>query len=201
MMRVKSLRKFHVEHRSGFSNNPLPTDSVLRSSNYILITADHATTINRMAPSSSIAPVDLAIIGGGPTGLFGAFYAGMRKMSVKIVDSLEVLGGQLMTLYPEKYIYDVAGFPRVLAKELAGRLIEQGMQYGAVPCLGEQVRTLDFDEQSRVFTIRTNRAAHPARSILIAAGIGAFEPKTLSLANAKQYESRGLYYFVQHLQD
>jgi len=145
--------------------------------------------------------VDLAIIGGGPTGLFGAFYAGMRKMSVKIVDSLEVLGGQLMTLYPEKYIYDVAGFPRVLAKELATRLIEQGMQYGAVPCLGEQVRTLDFDAQTRVFTIRTSRADHPAKSILIAAGVGAFEPKTLSLVNAKQYEGRGLHYFVQHLEE
>src|SRR5690349_5911943 len=56
-------------------------------------------------------PVDLAIIGGGPTGLFAAFYAGLRQMSVNIIDSLETLGGQLVTLYPEKYIYDVAGFP------------------------------------------------------------------------------------------
>src|SRR5258705_6368285 len=93
-------------------------------------------------------PVDLAIIGGGPTGLFAAFYAGLRQMSVKIIDSLEALGGQLVTLYPEKYIYDVAGFPKVLAKDLANSLIEQGMQYGAVGCLGEQVRALDFDPQS-----------------------------------------------------
>src|SRR6476620_8457233 len=78
--------------------------------------------------------VDLAIIGGGPTGLFAAFYAGLRQMSVKIIDSLEALGGQLVTLYPEKYIYDVAGFPRVIAKDLANSLIEQGMQYGAVGC-------------------------------------------------------------------
>ena len=67
-------------------------------------------------------PVDLAVIGGGPTGLFGAFYAGLRGMSVKIIDSLDILGGQLTTLYPEKLIYDVGGFPQILAKDLAQAL-------------------------------------------------------------------------------
>src|SRR3954447_13259630 len=105
----------------------------------------------------SSPPVDLAIIGAGPTGLFAAFYAGLRQMSVKLIDSLEILGGQLTTLYPEKYIYDVPGFPRVLAKDLAARLVEQGMQYGAVPCLGEQVRTLHFAADTRTFTIHTSR--------------------------------------------
>src|SRR4051795_6636643 len=119
-------------------------------------------------PQSS--PVDLTIIGAGPVGLYAAFYAGLRQMSVKIVDSLEVLGGQLVTLYPEKFIYDVAGFPRVLAKDLAVNLVEQGMQYGAVACLGEQVQALHFDESTRVYTLQTAKARHPARSILIAAG-------------------------------
>jgi thioredoxin reductase len=63
--------------------------------------------------------VDVAIVGAGPTGLFAAFYAGLRQMSVKLIDSLEILGGQLTTLYPEKYIYDVAGFPKILAKDLS----------------------------------------------------------------------------------
>src|SRR5437588_9086017 len=103
-------------------------------------------------------PVDLSIIGGGPVGLFASFYAGLRQMSVTIIDSLETLGGQLVTLYPEKYIYDVAGFPRVLAKDLAVNLIEQAMQYGPTVCLGEQVSTLDFEEQSRAYTIRTSKA-------------------------------------------
>src|SRR3954452_10912497 len=98
-----------------------------------------------MADHIDPPPVDLVIIGAGPTGLFAAFYAGLRQMSVKLIDSLEILGGQLTTLYPEKYIYDVPGFPRILSKDLAASLIEQGLQYGAVPCLGEQVRTLDFD--------------------------------------------------------
>src|SRR5438094_10362862 len=120
--------------------------------------------------------VDLAIIGGGPTGLFAAFYAGMRQMSVKIIDSLEALGGQLVTLYPEKYIYDVAGFPKVLAKDLATNLVEQGLQYGAVPCLGEQVKSLEFDNASRLFTLHTSKATQQTRAILIAAGVGPFQP-------------------------
>ncbi|HEY7118973.1 MAG TPA: NAD(P)/FAD-dependent oxidoreductase [Tepidisphaeraceae bacterium] len=154
-----------------------------------------------MSPPQAPSPVDLAIIGAGPTGLYAAFYAGLRRMSVKLIDSLEILGGQLTTLYPEKYIYDVAGFPRILAKDLAERLIEQGMQYGAMACLGEHVRTLDHDPERGHFTIHTSRGAHPAKAILIAAGVGAFEPKKLSLPNAAGYEDRGLHYFVKHLDD
>ena len=142
---------------------------------------------------------DLAIIGGGPTGLFAAFYAGLRQMSVTIIDSLESLGGQLVTLYPEKYIYDVAGFPRVLAKDLATNLIEQAMQYHPRACLGEQVATLDFDEQSRRYTIHTSKADRPARAILIAAGVGSFAAKTLPLPNAAQFVGRGLHYFVKSI--
>jgi thioredoxin reductase (NADPH) len=155
------------------------------------------------APAPTIdpdAPVDLAIIGGGPVGLYAAYYAGMRQMTVKIVDSLEVLGGQLVTLYPEKFIYDVAGFPRVLAKDLAADLVEQGMQYGAIDCLGEQVRGLDFSEQpERMFTLHTSKAVHRARAVIIAAGVGSFQPKTLPLSEAAGFEGRGLHYFVKKL--
>ena len=101
------------------------------------------------AAVSDSRPTDLAIIGAGPVGLFAAFYAGLRHMSVTLIDSLEVLGGQLITLYPEKYIYDVAGFPKVLAKDLATNLIEQGTHYGPQVRLGEQVLDLDFHEATR----------------------------------------------------
>jgi ferredoxin/flavodoxin---NADP+ reductase len=150
------------------------------------------------APSSSHA-VDLAIIGGGPVGLFAAFYAGLRQMTVKIIDSLDVLGGQLITLYPEKYIYDVAGFPRVVAKHLAEQLVKQGLQYGAVPCLGEQVRTMQFDEAAKLFHLATSKTTHVAKSILIAAGVGSFVPKKLPLPQAHQFEGRGVHYFVKTL--
>lgn len=71
------------------------------------------------------AVTDITVIGGGPTGLFAAFYAGMRKASVKLIESMPQLGGQLSALYPEKYIYDVAGFPKVTAQELVNNLVEQ----------------------------------------------------------------------------
>ncbi|HZL34645.1 MAG TPA: NAD(P)/FAD-dependent oxidoreductase [Tepidisphaeraceae bacterium] len=153
-------------------------------------------------PDSHPSPtnaVDVAIVGAGPTGLFAAFYAGLRQMSVKLLDSLEQLGGQLTTLYPEKYIYDVAGFPKVLSKDLAANLAEQALQYKPAVALGEQVRTLEYDEARRVFTIHTSAGAHAARTVLIAAGVGAFTPKMLALPNAAEYEGRGLYYFVKEL--
>jgi ferredoxin/flavodoxin---NADP+ reductase len=153
--------------------------------------------MSKEVPSSS---VDLAIIGGGPTGLFGSFYAGLRQMSVKIIDSLDALGGQLITLYPEKNIYDVAGFPKILAKDLVNNLIEQGLQYGPTVCVGEQVLSLHFDEGSKVYTIHTSKGAHPTRTILIAAGIGAFQAKTLPLPNAQEFEGKGLY-FAKKLED
>src|SRR4051812_43805703 len=87
--------------------------------------------------------VDVTIIGGGPVGLFAAFYAGMRGMSVRIVDSLPELGGQLIALYPEKYVYDMPGFPKILAKDLAREMAEQGMQFGAELALDETASELE----------------------------------------------------------
>jgi thioredoxin reductase (NADPH) len=155
-----------------------------------------------MSDTSPTSPdtVDLAIIGAGPVGLFAAFYAGLRQMSLKLIDSLDVLGGQLVTLYPEKYIYDVPGFPRVVAKHLAEELVKQGMQYGAIPCLGEQVRALDFAAQSKVYHLQTSKATHLARTIIIAAGVGSFVPKKLPIAAAGLLEGRGVHYFVKSLE-
>ena len=79
--------------------------------------------------------VDMTIIGGGPVGLFTAFYAGMRQASVKIIESLPQLGGQLTALYPEKYIYDIAGFPKISAQDLVDRLTEQMHQFEPTICL------------------------------------------------------------------
>jgi len=143
--------------------------------------------------------VDVAIVGAGPTGLFAAFYAGLRQMSVMILDSLEILGGQLTTLYPEKYIYDVAGFPKVLAKDLSNGLAEQAIQYQPKVCLGEQVLQLNYDEAGKTYSVVTPKGSHGARSIIISAGVGAFQPKMLGLSNAHGFEGRGLHYFVKDL--
>src|SRR5438445_8185974 len=85
---------------------------------------------------------DLTIIGAGPTGLYGAYYAGFRGLKVKLIDSLEDLGGQVTALYPEKFIFDVAGFPKIYGRDLVKNLVEQAMQYTPTVCLGENVHSL-----------------------------------------------------------
>lgn len=138
---------------------------------------------------------DINIIGGGPTGLFAAFYAGMRGASVRIVDSLPELGGQLMALYPEKYIYDVGGLPQVTAKALAESLIEQGTQFGPEIRLEEQVEELIRDDEG--FTLVASGGRYPSRTVVIAAGKGAFAPRVLECAGYADLLGRGVEYHVR----
>lgn len=141
------------------------------------------------------ALTDISIIGGGPTGLFGAFYAGMRGASCRIIDALPALGGQLMALYPEKYIFDVAGFPKVLAKDLVRDMTTQALQFGASTHLGEVVTGLrrgETDGQEH-FLLETSENVYPTRTIILAAGIGAFEPRKLPLEGVEHWEGKGLY--------
>src|SRR5574341_1889345 len=88
---------------------------------------------------------DLTIIGAGPTGLFSAYYAGFRGLRTKLIDSQPDLGGQVTALYPDKYIYDVAGFPKILGKDLVVNLVEQAMQYRPAIALNENLRRLERD--------------------------------------------------------
>src|SRR3954470_4877053 len=104
--------------------------------------------------------------------MFAAFYAGMRQASVKIVDSMPQLGGQLAALYPEKYIYDVAGFPKVTAQELVNNLAEQMKHFPITVCLEEQVLKV-VKKEERLFEITTDAAVHYSRAIIITAGVGA----------------------------
>jgi ferredoxin/flavodoxin---NADP+ reductase len=141
---------------------------------------------------------DISIIGGGPTGLFAAFYAGMRGASARIVDALPALGGQLMALYPEKFIFDVAGFPKVLAKDLVRDMAVQGLQFGATTHMGEIVTGLRRVEDGNGghFVLETDGGDYPSRTIVIAAGIGAFEARRLGVAGEDAFEEKGLYFKV-----
>lgn len=145
------------------------------------------------------SPVDIVIIGGGPAGLFAAFYGGMRHASVKLIESMPQLGGQLAALYPEKYIYDVAGFPKVTAQELVDRLIEQLRLFQPEICLEEKVRNV-IKRDERLFEIVTDKGTHFAKAVIITTGVGAFEPRRLELPEAAQYEKANLHYFVGDLQ-
>jgi len=126
---------------------------------------------------------DITIIGAGPTGLFGAFYAGMRGASCRLIDNLDQLGGQLTALYPEKYIFDVAGFPKVLAKDLVKGMAEQALQWKAPVHLGQKVTGLTraAENGAPLFTVATDGDDYCSRSVLIAGGIGAFTPRKLPL--------------------
>lgn len=144
----------------------------------------------------SEAPRDLTIIGGGPTGLFAAFYAGMRGTPCRIVDSLPELGGQLTALYPEKYVYDVGGFPRILAKELARNLIEQGTQFDPEIRLEEQVQELE-PQGDGSFRLITDQGEYRTGAILIAAGKGAFCPRELGCPGYNELLGKGVHYHVK----
>ena len=142
---------------------------------------------------------DITIIGGGPAGLFALFYAGMRGATAQIVDALPELGGQLAALYPEKYIFDVAGHPRVLAKDLVRSLREQAAQFSQPTHLGQHVTGLH--EENGHFVLETDRDRFPTRAIVIAAGIGAFSPRRLPHASAEPWYGRGIYDVVTDPQD
>jgi thioredoxin reductase (NADPH) len=139
---------------------------------------------------------DLTIIGAGPTGLFATFYAGLRQMKTKLIDALEEPGGQVAVLYPEKYIFDVPGFSKILAKDLVKDLVQQAFQYQPTVCLGERVTSLR--KTDGVFELNTDKGrTHLSKAVLIAAGVGAFAPNRLDAEGAAQYEGKGVYYFVK----
>jgi thioredoxin reductase (NADPH) len=145
---------------------------------------------------------DITVIGAGPVGLITAFWAGMREASVRIVESLPDIGGQLTTLYPEKWIYDVPGYPRVLAKDLVAQLKAQSIGQFDVPVHLETtadhvVYEPDPDDPERqVLRIATDRGDLLTRTIVIAGGHGAFEPKRLPGYDMTPWEGRGAHYLV-----
>ncbi|WP_078379189.1 NAD(P)/FAD-dependent oxidoreductase [Sutcliffiella halmapala] len=141
---------------------------------------------------------DITIIGGGPTGLFTAFYGGMRQASVKIIESLPQLGGQLSALYPEKYIYDIAGFPKIRAQELINNLKEQMAKFEPTISLEQSVQTLEKMGDG-TFKITTDKETHYSKAIIITAGNGAFQPRRLELEKAVEYENKNIHYFVDDM--
>ncbi len=143
-----------------------------------------------------MSKVDVTVIGGGPCGLFAAFYAGLRGMSVRIIDSLPELGGQLTALYPEKYIYDMPGFPKVLAKDLARAMVEQVSQFHPKLVLDNTAQTLVNNGDS--YTIITDKGLELETStIIISAGPGAFQPTKIGVEREESYAGKGIHYGVR----
>lgn len=142
--------------------------------------------------------VDLLVVGAGPTGLFAAYYAGFRGLSVALVDSLPEPGGQVTAMYPEKMIFDVAGFPEIRGRALVESLVEQAAQYDPLYLLGRNATELtDVDGGLRV-AVGEGESVH-AGAVLVTAGIGEFSPRPLSVG--QDWLGRGVVHFIPHLQE
>jgi thioredoxin reductase (NADPH) len=144
--------------------------------------------------------VDITILGAGPAGLAAAYYAGHRDGSVRMIESLEQLGGQVAAVYPEKHVYDVAGHPKILGTKLVELCAEQGLQYGPEVHLGEEVQTLERLSQNgeELLAIGTDQGGpYLTRALIITAGHGAFEPRKLGIEGIDDWEGKGVHYFVR----
>ena len=144
--------------------------------------------------------VDVTILGAGPAGLAAAYYVGHRDGTVRIVESLEQIGGQVAATYPEKHVYDVAGHPKVLGQTLVDLCMEQGLQYGADVKLGEEAKTLERVEQDgeELLALTTEQGnTYLSRKLIVTAGHGAFEPRRLGVENVDEWLGRGLHYVVR----
>ncbi|MGH3950420.1 MAG: NAD(P)/FAD-dependent oxidoreductase [Pseudonocardiaceae bacterium] len=158
------------------------------------------------APHDDTEPVtvDLLVVGAGPTGLFAAYYAGFRGLRIAVVDSLPEPGGQINAMYPEKQIFDIAGFPAVRGRELVDRLLDQAAPFDPVYLLGHRAEVLErrpgVDGGPGTFAVSTHRGAQiAAKSVIITGGIGNFTPRPLPAA--AEFEGNGLAYFVRQLDD
>ena len=139
---------------------------------------------------------DITIIGGGPVGLFSAFYAHLRQVKVKIIDSLPQLGGQPAILYPEKNILDIPGFVNVTGEELTQGLLDQLSRFETSICLNETIQAIENSGDH--FTLKSDKGEHLTRSVLIAMGGGAFKPRPLEVEGADQYDN--IHYHVSNIQ-
>lgn len=147
---------------------------------------------------STTTSVDLLIVGAGPVGLFGAYYAGVRGLRTAVVDSLSQVGGQVSAMYPEKQIFDIAGFPAVSGRQLIANLVEQAAPYEPVYLLGQEAQELErtTDEQGRERLVVTTSTGDrvEAGAVVVTGGIGTFSPRPLPAG--EDFLGRGLEYFV-----
>lgn len=140
---------------------------------------------------------DICIIGAGPVGLFSVFEAGLLKMRCHLIDALPQVGGQLSEIYPQKPIYDIPGYPEVKAQELVDNLMEQIKPFKPTFTLGERVDHLDKQEDGSFIVTTSDKTHVHAQVIVIAGGLGCFEPRKPALENLEAFEGKGITYMVK----
>ncbi len=148
--------------------------------------------------SHSPTQTDAVIIGAGPVGLFQVFELGLLEIKTHVIDSLPEIGGQCIELYPDKPIYDIPAIPVCTGRELTNNLLKQIQPFGAQFHLGQEVSKLELQADGR-FLISTSKDNHfLTKTVFIAAGVGAFQPRTLNLDGIEAYEGKQVFYSVKH---
>ncbi|WP_432985738.1 NAD(P)/FAD-dependent oxidoreductase [Dactylosporangium sp. CA-233914] len=142
--------------------------------------------------------VDLAIVGAGPAGLFAAYYAGFRGLSTAVIDALPEPGGQVTAMYPEKMIFDVAGFPGIRGRDLVANLVEQAAQFSPDYLLGVRAEKLSYVEERPVLGLADGTELR-CGAVLITGGLGSFTARPLPAA--ENFDGEGVLFFVPHLAD
>jgi ferredoxin/flavodoxin---NADP+ reductase len=145
-----------------------------------------------------VRQIDVAIVGAGPTGLFAAYYAGFRGLSTAVIDALPEPGGQVTAMYPEKLIYDVAGFPVIRGRDLVANLVEQAATFSPQYLLGRRAETLSYLDGKPVLGLGDGTELH-CGAIIITGGLGSFTARPLPCAAS--FTGSGIVYFVPHLDD
>ena len=140
---------------------------------------------------------DILIIGAGPVGLFTVFEAGLMKLRCHIIDAIPIAGGQLTEIYPKKPIYDIPGFPSVLAGELIDNLLEQAAPFKPGFTLGERAESMDKQEDGSFIITTSEGTKHQAPIVIIAGGLGSFEPRKPKIENLPLFEKKGVEYMVR----
>ncbi|QCR21445.1 NAD(P)/FAD-dependent oxidoreductase [Pontibacter sp. SGAir0037] len=140
---------------------------------------------------------DICIVGAGPVGLFAVFEAGLLKMRCHLVDALPAVGGQLSEIYPKKPIYDIPGFPEVLAGDLVKNLEQQIAPFHPTFTLGERVEELQKQEDGSFIVLTSEGTQIACKVVVIAGGLGSFEPRKPAVENLEQFEGKGVAYMVK----
>ena len=140
---------------------------------------------------------DIIIIGAGPVGLFTVFEAGLMKLRCHLIDAIPQAGGQLSEIYPKKPIYDIPGFPSILAGELVDNLLKQAAPFNPGFTLGERAETIEKHKDGSFVVTTSEGTQHQAPTVMIAGGLGSFEPRKPKIETLAQFEKKGVEYMVR----
>ncbi|MBX9704601.1 MAG: NAD(P)-binding domain-containing protein, partial [Silvanigrellaceae bacterium] len=192
----KYLKKYVIEHIDG-TRQGAGADPVAEGLEKSL-----KSEMNKMRGLSNVQECyDTMIIGGGPVGLFAAYYAGLRDMTVRLLDRRHELGGQITAIYPEKWVYDIPGIPAIRGRDLFQNLVEQTTPYNMPVSLNEEVVLIRKNRNNILRVESKSGKIWHSKTAMLCLGMGAYIPRRLNIANLENFEGKGVHYGVKNLAD